>query len=208
MICTTKYIYLKDYESDIGPYQKANMSSFLQSMVGDDDLTGYELPSDLSSKATTYNKLIGLILGRYWEKPIGKAYIPSFIHDETIDETTLEKVWASFSRRFITILNRTHERYITLIDAYEGERTHLLDQVGSNTTSKRKHNDTPQNPNTADVYEGDDYITDFTKFETENKTDFATKMQRLNELNQLYEDKFDEWVNEFHRAFLEEQPLW
>ena len=79
-----------------------------------------------------------------------------------------------------------------------------MDQVQSGTVSKRKHNDTPQNSNALEPYEGDNYISDFTKFETDNASDMATKMTRLAEISDRYENVMSDWVNEFKRIFLEE----
>ena len=201
MNCLTKYIYLRDYiDADDNMFEKSTMSSFLQFWLGE-DLTGYLLPTDLSTKADSYNTLISLLLGRYWEKPVGKTYLPPW--EDEIPSETLYKVGRSWLRRFLSVLNRTHERYILLLDSYAGAKSKMMDDVKSTTSSKRKYNDTPQNANTEGVYEGDNYITDFTKFDTENATEFATKMQRLKELDDLYNDVMDEWVDEFQKTFLE-----
>ena len=200
MNCLTKYIYLKDYDGEDNMFEKATMSAFLQFWLGE-DLTGYLLPTDLTTKADSYNTLISNLLGRFWEKPIGKTYLPPW--EDEIPQETLEKVGSSWLRKFLSVLNRTHDRYILLLDSYAGAKSKMMDDVKSTTSSKRKYNDTPQNPNTEGVYEGDNYITDFTKFDTENATEFATKMQRLKELDDLYYDVMDEWVDEFQKTFLE-----
>ena len=202
MNCITRYIYFKTYFPDQeNLFEKYTMSTFLQSFLGE-DLTDYQLPSDLTTKATTYNRLLSEMMGKYYYKPIGKAYLPPW--EDEIPEDTLEKVINSWFRKFLMVLNRTYERYILILDEYASARAKMMDDVKSSTLSKRKHNDTPQNPNTSDVYEGDNYISDFTKFETENNTEFATKMARLNEIEQGYSNVMDDWVDEFQKIFLEE----
>ena len=200
MNCVTRYVSFAKLMDGDNLYEKGTMSSFLQFLLGE-DLTGYQLPSDLGSKSALYERLISELLGRYWEKPIGKTYLPPW--EEEIPEETIEKIITSWTRRFLGVLNRTHERYILLLESYAGAKSKMMDDVKSTTASKRKYNDTPQNPNTEGVYEGDNYITDFTRFDTENATEFATKMQRLKEIEDLYSDVMAEWVDEFQRTFLE-----
>ena len=200
MNCVTRYVSFAKLMDGDNLYEKGTMSSFLQFLLGE-DLTGYQLPSDLGSKSALYDRLISELLGRYWEKPIGKTYLPPW--EEEIPEETIEKIITSWTRRFLGVLNRTHERYILLLESYAGAKSKMMDDVKSTTASKRKYNDTPQNPNTEGVYEGDNYITDFTRFDTENATEFATKMQRLKEIEDLYSDVMADWVDEFQRAFLE-----
>ena len=200
MNCITRYVSFAKLMDGDNLYEKGTMSSFLQFLLGE-DLTGYQLPSDLGSKSALYDRLISELLGRYWEKPIGKTFLPPW--EEEIPEETIEKIITSWTRRFLGVLNRTHERYILLLDSYAGAKSKMMDDVKSTTASKRKYNDTPQNPNTEGVYEGDNYITDFTRFDTENATEFATKMQRLKELEDLYSDVMADWVDEFQRTFLE-----
>ena len=200
MNCVTRYVSFAKLMDGDNLYEKGTISSFLQFLLGE-DLTGYQLPSDLGSKSALYDRLISELLGRYWEKPIGKTYLPPW--EEEIPEETIEKIVISWTRRFLGVLNRTHERYILLLDSYSGAKSKMMDDVKSTTASKRKYNDTPQNPNTEGVYEGDNYITDFTRFDTENATEFSTKMQRLKEIEDLYSDVMADWVDEFQRTFLE-----
>lgn len=201
MNCLTRYLSFAKITGDSNLYEKGTIASFLQFLLGE-DLTGYQLPSDLGTKAALYDRLISEMMGRYWEKPIGKTFLPPW--ENEIPEETIDKILTSWTRRFLGVLNRTHERYILILDAYASERAKMMDDVKSHSSSKRKHNDTPQNANTEGVYEGDNYISDFTKFETENNTEFATKMARLNEIEDGYSNVMADWVNEFQKTFLEE----
>lgn len=200
----TKYIYLKDLPrlTSFARYDKAVCTTVLKNLLGLADLTGKQVPSDLSDSNAQYNELISSVLGRFYEKPVGIVLLECT--EENPTNAALNSVGEEFAYRVIAVLNRTHDRYMTLLTEYANAKTHLMDQVKSGTVSKRKHNDTPQNSNALEPYEGDDYISDFTKFETENASDMATKMTRLAEITDNYHDVMDDWVNEFKRIFLEE----
>jgi hypothetical protein len=205
MMLKTKYVYLKDLPRlpTYTRYDKAVCTSFLASLLGIANLTNKQVPSDLTDSNAQYNELISSVLGRFYEKPVGLILVSCMEPTPTADQLNI--TGEQFAYRAIAILNRTHERYMTLLTEYATAKTHLMDDVKSGTVSKRKHNDTPQNPNTLSPYEGDNYISDFTKFETDNKSEMATKMTRLAEISDRYENVMAEWVNEFQRIFMEEQ---
>lgn len=200
----TRYIYLKDLPrlTSFARYDKTVCTTFLKTLLDLANLTGKQVPSDLTDSNAKYNELISSVLGRFYEKPVGIVLLSCMETNPTTDQ--LNNVGESFAYRVIAVLNRTHERYITLLTEYASAKTHLMDQVKSGTVSKRKHNDTPQNSNALEPYEGDNYISDFTKFETDNASDMATKMTRLAEITDNYHDVMDDWVNEFKRIFMEE----
>ena len=198
------YIYLKDLPrlTSFARYDKAVCTTVLKNLLDLANLTGKQVPSDLTDSNAQYNELISSVLGRFYEKPVGIVLLDCFEDNPTND--ALNSVGEEFAYRVIAILNRTHDRYMTLLTEYANAKTHLMDQVQSGTVSKRKHNDTPQNSNALEPYEGDNYISDFTKFETDNASDMATKMTRLAEISDRYENVMADWVNEFKRIFLEE----
>lgn len=200
----TRYVYLKDLPrlTSFARYDKTVCTTFLKTLLGLANLTGKQVPSDLTDSNAQYNELISSVLGRFYEKPVGVVLLSCMETNPTTDQ--LNNVGESFAYRVIAVLNRTHERYITLLTEYASAKGHLMEQVKSGTVSTRKHNDTPQNANTEGVYEGDNYISDFTKLETDNASDMATKMTRLAEISDRYEDVMDDWVNEFKRIFMEE----
>lgn len=198
-----KYVYLKDLPriSGIKKFDKVVFTTILKSLLDLLALTGKQVPSDLTDSNATYNELISKVLGKYFDKPIDYGYIRPY---DSFDADDLNEMGEDFAYRIITILNDTHERYVTILNEYASAKTHLMDNVTSNTLSKRKYNDTPQNSNASDPYEGDDYISNFTSFDTTNSTEFATKMARLREIQEGYDNIMAEWVEEFRRAFMEE----
>ena len=199
-----RYIYLKDLPrlTSYARYDKVVCTTFLKTLLDLANLTNKQVPSDLSDSNANYNELISSVLGRFYEKPVGLVLLNCMEENPSTEQ--LNNVGESFAYRIIAVLNRTHERFITLLTEYASAKTHLMDQVQSGTVSKRKHNDTPQNSNATEPYEGDDYISDFTKFETDNSSDMATKMTRLAEISDRYENVMADWVNEFKRIFMEE----
>lgn len=199
-----RYIYLKDLPrlTSFARYDKAVCTTVLKNLLDLANLTGKQVPSDLTDSNAQYNELISSVLGRFYEKPLGIVLLECT--EENPTNESLNSVGEEFAYRVIAVLNRTHDRYMTLLTEYANAKTHLMDQVKSGTVSKRKHNDTPQNSNALEPYEGDNYISDFTKFETDNASDMATKMTRLAEITDSYHNVMDDWVNEFKRIFLEE----
>ena len=203
-----KYIYLKDLPraSGIARYDKIAMTTFLCSLLAVESLSAKQVPSDLTADNANYNRLISEVIGKYYEKPVSviRCTAPwAFEHLPTDGDK--ETAAENLAYSIILVLNRTHERYMTLLTEYANAKAHLMDDVKSGTTSKRKHNDTPQNSNALEPYDGDNYISDFTKFETENKSEMATKMTRLAEIGDRYENVMAEWVKEFQKIFMEEQ---
>jgi len=200
----TRYVYLKDLPrvSTYARYDKTVCTTFLKTLLDLANLTNKQVPADLTDSNAQYNELISSVLGRFYQKPVGIVLLKCTEDNPTND--VLNSVGEEFAYRLIEVLNRTHDRYIILLTEYANAKSHLMDQVQSGTVSKRKHNDTPQNSNALEPYEGDNYISDFTKFETDNASDMATKMTRLTEITDFYHDVMDDWVNEFKRIFLEE----
>ena len=197
-------IYLKDLPrlTSFARYDKAVCTTVLKNLLDLANLTGKQVPSDLTDSNAQYNELISSVLGRFYNKPVGIVLLECT--EENPTNEALNSVGEEFAYRVVAVINRTHDRYMTLLTEYANAKTHLMDQVQSSTVSKRKHNDTPQNSNALEPYEGDNYISDFTKFETENASDMATKMTRLAEISDRYENVMSDWVNEFKRIFLEE----
>ena len=203
MIMKINYIYLKDLPriSTLGRYDKVVCTTFLKDLLDLASLSSKQIPSDLTDSATIYNELISLVLGKFYDHPFARAVLP---YDGTLSTDDLNGYGEVFAYHLILLLNDTHERYVTILNEYASAKSHLMDKVKSETASSRKYNDTPQNSNALEPYQGDDYISNFTKFETENSTDMGTKMARLKEVEDGYSNVMAEWVEEFHRIFMEE----
>ena len=179
------------------------MKSFLANLLGvsESDLSGYQLPSDLTSNAAIYNELAGLIYGRYYDEYMIKIVK---MPDEEITNDDVGEAITKWGNRFISKLNMTYEYYVPLLTMYRNAKANLMDDVESTSSNKIKFNDTPQNANTSGVYEGDDYINQFTKTEGLTKTQLTSKINRLREIQDGYKNVMADWVKEFEMLFMED----
>ena len=99
-------------------------------------------------------------------------------------ETTLWKIYSWWIS--------SKEYYIPLIELYEDEAEHLMDQV--RTISINKFNDTPQQ---AGTWTGDDYVSSISK--NESVTDANTVIGRIKEIRDKIENLYETWSNEFRK---------
>ena len=70
MLKKVYYYSLYDLDEYV-PFTKANMETFIKNILGEESLSGYQLPSDIASNAV-YNELLSLVLGKFWEHAIIK----------------------------------------------------------------------------------------------------------------------------------------
>ena len=179
------------------------MKTFIAHLLGvsESDLSGYQLPSDLITNASIYNELAGLIYGRYYDEYMIK--IVKMPYEEITNDDVGEAI-TKWGNRFISKLNMTYEYYVPLLTMYRNAKANLMDDVESTSSNKIKFNDTPQNANTSGVYEGDDYINQFTKTEGLTKTQLTSKINRLREIQDGYKNVMADWVKEFEMLFMED----
>lgn len=198
----TKVYYLKyeDVNLNYTPFEKVNLTTILKSVFDVPSLSGLQLPADIETN-TLYNDLFSLVVSKYHEHAIIKI-VKCLDEEFTYEEKQTE--YKKFIYRFCALLNETYEYYTTLLNQYNAAKTHLMDDIRAITSSKVKFNDTPQNPNTSSVYEGDNYITNFTKTEGETSSPLTSKIMRLKEIQENYRDLLSEWVRDFERIFYQE----
>ena len=203
MLKKVYYYNIQDINSDYYPFATIDLAGFLKNAWETESLTGWQLPSDLTTNATLYNELISLVFGIYHENAIIKIVKKA---DE--DSPSVEDIYKGFMKwvnKFVTVLNDTHDYYITLLTNYASAKADLMADITATSKNKVKFNDTPQNPNTSDVYEGDNYITHFTATEGETKSPLMSKIMRLKEIQDAYKDAMSDWVKYFERIFYEEE---
>ena len=199
-----KKVYYYNFNDIAGdtPFQKYTMIALIKELLNEESLEGLIVPSDLASKSSIYDELASLVISRYREHAIIR--ITKYINE---GEPTSEELAAAFKEwgyKFLSMLNLTHDYYITLLDNYNGAKAQLMADIKATSKNKVKFNDTPQNPNSAQVYEGDDYITHFTSTEGENSSPLMSKMMRLKEIQDNYRDLITEWVRDFERIYFQE----
>ena len=202
MLRKVYYFNLQDINADYYPFAKVDLAGFLKSVWDTEDLTGWLLPSDLTSNASLYNELTSLVFGRYSDNAIVK--IVKYVNEEPTTEE-IYQAFMKFVSKFVSWLNDTHDYYITLLTNYNTAKADLMADITATSKNKVKFNDTPQNPNTEGIYEGDNYITHFTATEGETKSPLMTKIMRLKEIQDAYKDAMSDWVKSFERIYYEEE---
>lgn len=200
MLNKVYYISLYDL-SEYTPFTKFNMEAFLEFLLGEESLTGFQMPSDISSNPV-YNELLSYVMGKYWNHAFAK--IIKNLNEELTSEDYENAVW-QWGIKFISLLNDTYEYYTTLLGLYASAKADLMADIKAISKNKVKFNDTPQNPNNDSVYEGDNYITHFTATEGENSSPLMSKIMRLKEIQDNYKDLMSIWVRDFERVFFQEE---
>ena len=201
--CNKTYYFTFQEITENTVWEKWTMKTFIANLLGvsESDLSGYQLPSDLTTNAAIYNELAGLIYGRYYDEYMLK--IVKMPNEEITNDDVGEAI-TKWGYRFISKLNMTYEYYVPLLTFYRAAKSNLMDDVESTSSNKIKFNDTPQNANTSGVYEGDDYINQFTKTEGLTKTQLTSKINRLREIQDGYKNVMADWVKEFEMLFMED----
>ena len=199
------YFKLSEIFDSSHPFQKYQMQDFLMNLYGyepaADLVAGVQLPSDFITNKSIYDELTALIWGRYYDEFFIKIHKMPY---EDITNDDINNAVVSWGYKFVSKLNMTYEYYMTLINFYRSAKANLLDDVESTSSNKIKFNDTPQNANTSGVYEGDDYINQFTKTEGLTKTQLTSKINRLREIQDGYKNVMADWVKEFEMLFMED----
>ena len=201
MIKKVYYYKFSDLAEDYFPFKKLDIEEFLEWGLDLEDLTDLTLPADILTN-DVYNDLLSLVMGKFHEHAIIK--LPRFFNEEP-STASINAALKEWFYKFISMLNETYEYYTTLLSNYASSKASLMADITATSKNKVKFNDTPQNPNTSGVYEGDNYITHFTATEGENSSPLTTKMNRLKEIQDNYKDLLSTWVRDFERIFFQEE---
>lgn len=186
-----KYTYYSLYDVlNYSPY--SDQLTTLKDLCNSYSINITKYPFDLEN--TEISNLYRALYSRYLNHAIIKK------EGNEIYEMKDVQIWLS---TLLSILERNADYYITVLSIYNNEKTKLMDSIKSTNIATQKYNDTPQNPNSESVYEGDNYLTSFTKNESNNETELNTKIVRIAEIEQNYSRIIDKWVKEFERIFYE-----
>lgn len=199
------YYSLQDIAGDTC-FENVDCINFLKAIFSVESLSGYTVPSDLTTKKTLYDELISLVFSRFREHAIVKISKYQFQLDPTSEEIDYES--QKWGMKFLAYLNDSHDFYITLLGLYADAKSKLMDDIKATSKNNVKFNDTPQNANTEGVYEGDNYITHFTHTEGETTSQLTSKIMRLKEIQDAYKDVMSDWVRGFERIFYTEEVEW
>ena len=207
-----KVIYYKFYELDLEyglpsfaePYSVN--STFEQYL--DEILTDYSgLTVDVSN--TKVDNLWKSVISKYYYHAIVRMELPFDTPDSYLQSTeyvnNLRIEYKKWIWKFLALLEDTADYYLNLLSYYDSARESLMADIKAISKNKVKFNDTPQNPNTDDVYEGDNYITHFTATEGETSSPLMSKMMRLKEIQENYRSLMSQWIRDFERVFYQQE---
>lgn len=162
-------------------------------------LYSYAIPKDL--EIDLINELWQNIYGRYFSE------IFATINEDEKKEKQRDNNFY-FSCKIgvlISKMMRTLPYYKAVFEAYDAQKENLLSAVKTISKTTTGFNDTPQNENTGGVFEGDNYLTNFAKGNSEIAADIETPMARLKEVQDSYSQLLNKWVYEFDDLFTEER---
>lgn len=199
------YIYFNEVY-DVDRFVKVQINDFLMDtfeLDDESDLANYQLPSDLSTNTAVYNELISLIFARYGDKCVARIVKPMWKEDPTTEE--MQKAIKEWRFSLVSLLCMNYEYYSPILAFYRAAKSDMMNDIKATSKNTVKFNDTPQNNNSTSVYEGDNYLTHFTKTENETSSPLTSKIMRLKEIQDNYKNVMADWVKEFERIFIEVQ---
>lgn len=195
-----RYFTLDDVKRDIdllpiteGPFAMevavVKMAEFISKVI---KKCGWTTP--LRDWNDSFSNYIDICWQNYiWPKFYDKAIC--YTDDDTIADNNSAKVFANFIGPIIAWMSSSDTKFSLLIANQEANKTKLLDQIKS--SSVNRFNDTPQNQG---QFEDDSHNTNFTK--TENATDGATLLARLNEIEDNLKRLYEDWSKEFRKFII------
>ena len=197
------YISLKDLlENDAWPYEQGiTFANFIVTALGLDNISAFKSVG-WSASDTDIEKLWQICFNRFYFNYMFK--IVKLGEEAPTNEEIGNRI-IRWVYNFANAITMSYDYYHTLLSLYTDAQTHLMDDIKALSSNKVKFNDTPQNPNTLGVYEGDDYITHFTKTEGETSSPLMSKMLRLKEIQDNYRNVLADWSEFLHRCWLESE---
>ena len=145
------------------------------------------------------------IVARYHEECV--LCIKKDCHESAPNNDEVNNAFSMWIDRFLSFVAQSYEYYFLILEAYADAQGTLMDDIKATSKNKVKFNDTPQNANTGDTYEGDNYITHFTKTEGETSSPLMTPIMRLKEIQDHVKRTWADWVEEAEKLFIEESNL-
>lgn len=123
-----------------------------------------------------------------------------------IDDTKSDykEFTAPFLRKVLNILNGSFDRYNAIYDAFETQKSKLLDTIKTTQLGSAKFNDTPQGNGD---YSDDTHTTNITLTKGETESDNLTPVMRLKEIEDSLNDILFNWSKEFEKIFVEGENL-
>lgn len=159
-----------------------------------------------SSTADDYiEDLYLLVYARYFDSYCVRTEYDYDVDEDSqvLDTTTLER----FIVNFINLIVLTYPKYSTLLAYYDAQQSNLMNQISSTQTGVARFNDTPQNAESGDEFEGDTHVTNITNTSATSATDGMTPIERLKQIQDSYKSVMNDWSNEFAKLFIDENNI-
>ena len=177
---------LELYKNYNGPFSMLTASSGFISFMNKCLLySNYSEIEGTIEDAQGYECFVNYIWPRFYQEAI--IYVDS---DE--DEDFVKKFARTKVGQIFAWWKSSMEKYSLLIQNLEANKSKLLDDVKSASTSR--FNDTPQN---SGDFSDDNHTSTVTK--TENSSNVGTMMARLNEIEDNIKQLYIDWSNEFRK---------
>ena len=181
--------YINIYKNYNGPFSMLTASSGFISFMNKCLLySNYSEIEGTIEDAQGYECFVNYIWPRFYQEAV--IYVDS---DE--DENCVQKFARTKVGRIFAWWKSSMEKYTMLIQNLENNKTKLLDDVKSSSTSR--FNDTPQN---SGDFSDDQHTSTVTK--TENSSNVGTMMARLNEIEDNIKQLYMDWSNEFRKFII------
>ena len=166
----------------------ASSTGFIEFMNKCLSYNGYSTIVGTTEAAEAYTCFANYIWPRFYQEAI--IYVDS---DE--DEDFVKKFARTKVGQIFAWWKSSMDKYVILIQNLEANKTKLLDDVKSSSTSR--FNDTPQN---SGDFSDDAHTSTVTK--TENSSNVGTMMTRLNEIEDNIKQLYIDWSNEFRKFII------
>ena len=176
-----------DGYSGEGPYSMIGrtFSTFINACLKKVNFTLFSAFTETDESNTCF---VDYIWPRFYQEAV--IYVDS---DE--DESFVEKFCRTKAGQIISWWQSSLEKYNLLIQNLETNKNKLLDDVKSASISR--FNDTPQN---SGDFSDDQHTSTTTK--TENSSNVATMMARLNEIEDNIKQLYMDWSDEFRKFII------
>ena len=107
-------------------------------------------------------------------------------------------------KKVLSVIDLTLPRYIPILEQNEYASTNPIAPVSSNSKSKTRFNDTPQDGGS---FNSDPHATHVSESENETSVDSGSLMERLEQMFKNFRSIILEWSNEFNMLFFKEEQL-
>ncbi len=186
-------------------YPKADTTSFTRTLF---TYYGLNCPSNtlIPNKYIDSDRLglLNLLIERYWDEYVFTSEEEMSDGNNILSYPDILYKARRLLGKIIDIITYTYPKYAAILNAYDDSKTKLLDQLNKTISGSdtRRDNDTPQ--------DGGDYSDDnHTSFisqgqiDNEENWDDTPVIERLDKIQNLYQQTFRRWLNEFKELFIE-----